>query len=68
MAFRVRQKQGICCLVEGLLARQVYVVHGIILSNCELRQRTQLCGVCIGTGLLVAISQIEATCLQICGR
>ena len=55
MAVRFRQKQGICCLVEGLPARQVSVVHGIILSKCELRRRTQLYDVCIGTGLMVAI-------------
>jgi hypothetical protein len=55
MAVRFRQKQGICCLVEGLPARQVSVVHGIILSKCKVRRRTQLCDVCIGTGLLVAI-------------
>jgi len=31
-----RQMQGLCRLVEGLPARQVAVVHGIILSKCEL--------------------------------
>jgi hypothetical protein len=65
MAVRFRQKQGIFCLVEGLPARQVSVLHGIILSKCVLRRRTQLCDVCSGADLLVAISEIQATCFQI---